>query len=83
MPIIKSAKAKLKKDRKKTKINLAYREGYKKILKELRGAGVKKNVEKLLATAYAKVDKALKKKIITKNKAARLKSQISKFLRKK
>lgn len=78
MPIIKSAVKKLRKDKKRTKINLKYEKQYKRLLKQ-----VKKTKNKdLLKLAYSKIDKAAKRKVIHKNKAARLKSRLSKFLNK-
>lgn len=83
MPIIKSAKDKLRKDRKKTKRNSAYKESFRKTLKGLRTSSLTKKTAKAVQEAYSKIDKALKKKIISKNKAARLKSQAGKLVNKK
>lgn len=83
MPIIKSAKDKLRKDKKKTKRNLAYKESLRKGIKELKSSNLKKTSVKAIQEAYSKIDKALKKRVINKNKAARLKSQVGKFFKKK
>lgn len=75
MPIIKSAKKKLRKDKKRTKLNLIYKEDYKKTIKKLK----KNKKTEFLEEAYSKIDKAAKKGIIHKNKAARLKSKVAKL----
>lgn len=69
MPVLKSAKKKLRRDIKKTKLNNLYRKRYKKALK------------KDINVAYSEIDKALKKRIIHKNKAARLKSRVAKRIK--
>lgn len=77
MPRIKSAKKKLRKDKKRTIANLVYKTGFKKIitsLKGLKGKGSDKR-QQGLTKAYSLIDKAAKKGIIHKNKAARLKSK--------
>lgn len=80
MPIIKSAKKKLRQDTKKTKTNLKYEASYKKALDLIRkNKNNKEKLAKLKIEAYSAVDKAAKKKVIHKNKAARLKSRISKL----
>lgn len=73
MPVIKSAIKKLRQDKKRTAVN-------KKINSQLNSAikGIKKTNKVTLKEAYSKIDKAAKKGVIHKNKAARLKSQIAK-----
>ena len=78
MPIIKSAKKKLKQDRNKTKLNSKYILAYKKALKNLKK---QKGNPKALKEIHTQIDKALKKHIFHKNKANRLKSQASKLAR--
>ena len=81
MPIIKSAKKKLRKDFKKTKVNQRYAKQYKKAVSDFfkkKGAKKKKQVDFL----YSILDKAVKKNIIHKNKANRLKSRAAKFIKK-
>jgi len=76
MPIIKSAKKKLRQDKKRTARNETYKKNYKEAVKavlEKKGKDVKKTLKK----AYSKIDKAAKKGIIHKNKAARLKSRVA------
>ena len=80
MPILKSAKKKMRKDKKRTikneKLVKAYQDIFKKIKK---GKG---DLKKLIQDFYSKVDKVAKKKVIHKNKANRLKAQINKLIRK-
>jgi small subunit ribosomal protein S20 len=79
MPIIKSAVKKLRKDKKRTKANLIYKKAYREAIKKLK----KTKTKKLLAEVYSKIDKALKKRIIHKNKANRLKSKVTQLLKTK
>lgn len=79
MPIIKSAKKKLKQDKFRTIVNLVYRNKIKKTLKEAR----EKKTKKSLKSAYSALDRGVKKKVIHKNKAARLKSRLSKLVKNK
>lgn len=73
MPVTKQAKKKLRKDLKREKANLSLKTEYKKTLKKTR-----KNVTtKSLSEASKVLDKAAKKGLIHKNKAARLKSRLS------
>lgn len=78
MPNIKSAKKKLKQDRTKTKRNLKYEHLIERAIKEVK----KKKDQGSLKKVYSIIDKAAKKKIIHRNKAARLKSRISKLAKK-
>jgi small subunit ribosomal protein S20 len=74
MPVTKQAKKKLRKDRKREQKNLKVKSDFKKVLKK-----TKRNVtNKTLSEASKVLDKAAKKGIIHKNKAARLKSRLSK-----
>jgi ribosomal protein S20 len=75
MPVIKSAKKKLKQDIKKEKVNNLFRKELKAAIKE---AQKNKNVEKI-KKAVVFIDKAVKKNLIHKNKAARMKSRLSKL----
>jgi small subunit ribosomal protein S20 len=74
MPVIKSAKKKLRQDKKREKANFAVKESYRKAVKD---AQKSKSLEKV-KVAVQLIDKASKKGIIHKNKAARLKSKLSK-----
>lgn len=71
MPIIKSAKKKLRQDKVRKSLNRVIRSTFKKAIKK--SSGTKKDI----ATAYSKIDKAAKKRVIHKKKAARLKSRIA------
>ena len=79
MPIIKSAKKKLRADKKRQSSN-------RKLVNILDSAikkAKKLPSEKSVTDAISLADKAAKKKIIHKNKAARIKSKLSKLLTKK
>lgn len=74
MPVIKSAKKKLKQDKKRTRLNSKVKVSYRNAVKD---AQKTKTFEKV-RLAVSLIDKASKKGIIHKNKAARLKSRLSK-----
>ena len=89
MPIIKSAKKKMRQDVKRRKQNLKYELAYKKIIdkvkKHKKGLPADRQgakVEELLKKAYQAIDKAAKKKVIHKNKAGRLKGMVARLLHK-
>lgn len=71
MPIIKSAIKKLRQDKKRTLLNKKYEKAYKGALKKA------KNLKEI----YSKIDKAAKKRVISKKRAARLKSLASKLVK--
>ena len=75
MPLIKSAIKKLRQDRKREKQNDQMRDSVasaiKKAKKDTKGESVKQ--------AISLVDKAVKKNILHKNKAARIKSSLQKL----
>jgi small subunit ribosomal protein S20 len=73
MPVIKSAKKKLRQDKKRQVVNNLLRNALKAALKD---AKAKKTQEKVIF-AVKLTDKALKKNLIHKNKAARIKSKLS------
>lgn len=75
MPVTKSAKKALRKDRRRTLINRRIRRQLKEALKETRANPTKK----LLAQAASILDRAAKKRVIHPNKAARLKSGLAKL----
>ena len=79
MPIIKSAKKKLRQDKKRTKQNLLV----KRSVKETVLAFKRKPTLASLAKLVSSLDTAVKKKIFHPNKAARLKSRLSKLLKPK
>ncbi len=74
MPNLKSAKKKLRQDKKRQNKNLLYKKNYKKALKSALG----KKTKNLVSKAFSLIDKAAKKRIIHRNKAARLKQRLSK-----
>lgn len=79
MPVTKTAKRALRVSQRKAEVN-------KKILSNLESlirTAKKEKSEKSVSAAVSAVDRAAKKNFIHKNKAARLKSQLSKLLKKK
>lgn len=77
MPITKSAKKKVRKDKKRTIKNLKYIKAYKETFKKIKKGG--SNIKDLIKKYYLQIDKAVKRKIIHKNKGSRLKSKVKKF----
>jgi len=82
MPNIKSAKKKLRKDTKRTAKNDAYRKKVKDTIKSISKMSTR-TTKVTLQKAFSTIDRAAKKKVIHKNKAARLKSRVSKLIAKK
>ncbi len=82
MPIIKSAKKKLRQDIKRTKMNLKYEKAYLKLIDSLKKHKKGADVNDLLKKTYSAIDKAVKKKVIHKNKGARLKAAAAKLAKK-
>jgi len=78
MPIIKSARKRMKVTEKKTKQNQILKSKYKNALKEFEEAleTGSADLEELYRNAVRQIDKA-SGKVIHKNKAARLKSKIA------
>lgn len=76
MPLIKSAKKKLRQDKKRQKQNASTKDFLKEVLKKAR----KDASIEAIRVAVKATDKALKKHLIHKNKAARIKSSLSKLL---
>ncbi len=76
MPVIKGAKKKLRQDKKRTLRNKKLRDAYKGALKKVKKVSSEKNI----IAAVSIVDKAVKNHLIHKNKAARIKSRLSKLL---
>lgn len=75
MPVIKSAKKKLRKDKKRRLMNKRFENLLEKTLKKALKRPTLENVREAIKIA----DKAASKNIIHKNKAARLKSRLSKL----
>lgn len=79
MPIIKSAKKRVKVTAAKSTRNAKTKKGLRHSLKALHAAVTgKKNVESAHSKAQSALDHAVKKGIISKNKAARKKRQLNK-----
>lgn len=78
MPVIKSAQKKLRKDRNRTKRNKDFSDLLKTALKKAKKFPTEKNIK----GAVVLTDKAVKNNIIHKNKAARVKSRLSKLIKK-
>ncbi|MBU2632753.1 30S ribosomal protein S20 [Patescibacteria group bacterium] len=76
MPLIKSAKKKLRQDLKRTVHNKKIKEAFKKTIKKTKASPTAKNI----VTAFSVIDKTAKKNLIHQNKAARLKSKLSKLI---
>jgi small subunit ribosomal protein S20 len=79
MPVIKSAKKKLKVDRKRELANKKAESFINLLIKKTQ----KKPTEKSVTEAFRAIDKGVKKNIFHKNKAARIKSRLSKLIGKK
>ena len=80
MPVTKSAEKAMRASRRKRVVNLSTIRKYKDAIKTVRKAiagGERDKAEKALQDAYKQVDKASKKNVIHKNKAARLKSRLN------
>lgn len=73
MPILKNAKKALRVSKRKTVINSRVKSKMKTAVKQMTKAPSAEG----LRVAYSTIDKAVKNKLIKKNKAARLKSQMS------
>jgi len=74
MPILKHAKKKLKQDKKRTIKNKKIKETYKLLVKKAKEKSSTDAVNK----AFSAIDKAAKKNILSNNKAAHLKSSLTK-----
>lgn len=82
MPNIKSAKKRVRSNERKEKVNTivtsSMRTAIKKFEKDVK-AGNKEEASKSLNTAIQRVDKAMKNGLVHKNKAARVKSRLTKL----
>ncbi len=76
MPIIKSAKKKMRQDRKKEVRNQKVENNLKGLIKKMRKNPSSASLQKV----FSALDKAVKVKLIHANKAARLKSRLSKLV---
>ena len=77
MPITKSAQKALRQTKKRTVVNKLWKQKLKSAVKK---AGTQKTKE-AISYAFKIADKAAKAKIIHKNKAARIKSKLSRILK--
>ena len=73
MPILKHAKKKLKQDKKRTLDNKKFKVTFKKLVKKAKEERTSEAVSK----AFSSVDKAAKKNVLPKNRAARIKSALA------
>jgi len=79
MPVIKGAKKKLKVDRKRESANKKAESLINLVIKKAQRKPIPENMQK----AFRAIDKGVKKDIFHKNKAARIKSRLSKLVAKK
>ena len=77
MPVTKQAIKKVRQDERKTAINLKIKRAYKKTVSAFR----RKPTAQGLVAVFKAADKAAKTNIIHKNKAARIKSRLTKLLK--
>lgn len=77
MPQTRSAKTRLRRDERKTVVNLRRKRALKDILKKARETHAVDTVRQTISA----IDKAVKNHLFHKNKAARLKSQLTKGLK--
>ncbi len=83
MPNTKSAKKKLRKDIKRTEWNKQYKNKVEFMMKKLKKEKDSAKIDELVKKLYSIIDKAAKKNVFHKNKASRLKSNISKLVKSK
>jgi small subunit ribosomal protein S20 len=86
MPKIKSAKKAIRQSRRKQKMNLRRKDSIKTNLREYKKALSGNDFEKakeMLPSVYQALDKAARTNLIKKNKAARLKSRLTRQLKAK
>jgi len=74
MPVTKQAIKKVRQDKRKAAVNLKLRNAYKKAVNEFKKSQTAANLTK----AFKALDRAAKVNVIHRNKAARLKSRLSK-----
>ncbi|MDP3998435.1 MAG: 30S ribosomal protein S20 [bacterium] len=76
MPVIKSAIKKMRQDNKRRQANRLRKERVKAVIKTARRQPTDKNIR----TAISLIDRLTKSDLVHRNKAARLKSQVSRLL---
>ncbi|MBU2564093.1 30S ribosomal protein S20 [Patescibacteria group bacterium] len=81
MPITKSAKKTLKQSKKRRQLNLRRLRLMRKNIKKIEELSIenKQEAKKLIPETYKSIDKAVKRKIIKKNTAARKKSRMARI----
>lgn len=85
MPITQSAKKALRQSLRRRAQNLKRKAAYRRAVKEigkLAAGGQLEEAKKLLPSLYKSLDKTAKTHAITKNKASRLKSRLTKLIAK-
>jgi len=83
MPITQSAKKALRQSIRRYSKNLAKREAFRELVHEIRtlvSARKKDDAKKLLSKLYKALDKAAKTHVIKPNKAARIKSRVTRLV---
>ncbi|MDP3881184.1 MAG: 30S ribosomal protein S20 [bacterium] len=82
MPNIKAAKKDLKQSRARAAVNLTKKKELKETIKAFKKAldSDKAKAGEMISDIFSKLDKAAKNNLIARNKAARLKSRLSKKL---
>ncbi len=87
MPIIESAKKRVRTSAKKAEQNKKWKKGMKLAIKDykklIEGNPSQEEAEESLAYAYKMIDKAVKNNIIHENNAARKKSRLTRMLNEK
>jgi len=78
MPILKNAKKALRRDLRRTDINIVTKDKMKAAVKAVR----EKKDPKLLPAAYSAIDRAVKRYLLPQNKAAHMKAQLAIILKK-
>ncbi|KKU63900.1 MAG: 30S ribosomal protein S20 [Candidatus Amesbacteria bacterium GW2011_GWA1_47_16] len=78
MPITAGAIRKLRADVRKNKVNISIRQTLREAVSQMR----KKPTNSALKKVFATADRAAKSRVIHRNKASRLKSRLSKLVRK-
>ncbi len=82
MPNIKSAKKQMKQAVKKQQMNNIYEKKVKDIMNKAEKKVKVTNKAKMISEAYKEIDKAATKDVIHPNRAARLKSRVTRLLAK-
>ncbi|MCX7955408.1 MAG: 30S ribosomal protein S20 [Bacteroidales bacterium] len=76
----KSAKKRIRQNEKRRLYNRYYKKTAKTLIKKLKSIKEKQKANEMLPSLYSFIDKIAKKGVIHKNKAANLKSNITKYV---